>query len=179
MSDGRSEPADSPLFGDEDSRLNYSTSETVHSVRARSSSGGSTSGRSQAHTEGRTEGLEPLMGEELSSVQFRPLEEQLYRAMALMVNQPQAHCLVKMPLKTVKAVKVPRVEEAAAIYHPTKDLLAQYQVKNFEKYKNQFIALRDQVEAEITDRQAGLLEQAKAAQKAKDEDKGSIEDLRE
>ena len=51
--------------------------------------------------------------------------------------------------------------------------------KNFEKYKNQFIALREQVEAEITDRQASLLEQAKAEKEAERVKKKAKEDLKE
>ena len=129
--------------------------------------GGSANTVSHSTTKGLSEGLEPIMGEELSSVQFRPLEEQLYRAMALMVNQPQAHCLVKMPLKTVKAVKVPKVAEAAAIFHPDKDLLAQYQQANFEKYKKEFIALREQVDKEIDNRQIGLLRKAREEAEAR------------
>lgn len=157
---GESLPKDLPVFSEE-GVLNYSTSEFVGSIKSSSKSGGLASSTSHSSTKGITEGLEPIMGEELSGVQFRPLEEQLYRAMAMMVNQPQAHCLVKMPLKTVKAVKVPRVPESAAIFHPTKDLLAQYQEANFEKYKKEFIALREQVDREIDSRQGELLKEAK------------------
>ena len=120
------------------------------------------------------------MGTELSSVQFRSLEEQLYRAMAMMVNQAQAHCLIKMPLKTVKAVKVPRVPESSAAFHPTKDLLANYQQNNFEKYKSEFISLKKQVDSEINSRQSSLLKTAKEEEKKRQErSKGRIEDLRE
>jgi hypothetical protein len=145
-------PKNMPFFS-EDGVLSYSTSEFVGSIKSSSIGKGSATTNSHSITNGLSEGLEPVMGEELSSVQFRPLEEQLYRAMAMMVNQPQAHCLVKMPLEAVKAVKVPRVIESPAIFHPSKDLLAQYQQENFEKYKKEFISLREQVDGEISSRQ--------------------------
>jgi len=74
-----------------------------------------------------------------------------------------------MPEKTVKAVKVPRVEEGHAIYHPTKDLLAKYENKNFEKYKNEFITLKEDVDKEINERQDGLLKTAQAIAKEEDD----------
>lgn len=168
-----------PILSD-DGALSYSTSEFVGSIQSSSSGGGYASTESHSATKGISEGLEPIMGTELSSVQFRSLEEQLYRAMALMVNQAQAHCLIKMPLKTVKAVKVPKVSVSSAIFHPTKDLLANYQQNNFEKYKSEFIALKSQVDSEIDCRQNGLLRRAREELKKKQEkEKGSIEDLRE
>jgi hypothetical protein len=161
-----------PYFSD-DVTLNYGTSDCIASISSSSSMSARGSSHSESHSEGVTEGIMPVMGSELSSVQFRPLEEQLYRAMAMMVNQPQAHCLVKMPEKTVKAVKVPRVEEGHAIYHPTKDLLAKYENKNFEKYKNEFITLKEDVDKEINERQDRLLTVAKQlAQEEDDKKKG-------
>jgi hypothetical protein len=172
---GESMPQSSPLFTD-DGVLTYSTSDSITSVNSTSLSSARSTGYSESHTDGRSQGLEPVMGSELSSVQFRSLEEQLYRAMAMMVNQPQAHCLVKMPEKTVKAVKVPRVEEGHAIYHPTKDLLAKYESKNFEKYKSQFIALKEDVDREINERQGQLLHVAKIlAEKRKEATRSSDE----
>ena len=40
--------------------------------------------------------LRPVMGKELSSVQFRPLEEQLFRAMAVLHDQKQRHCVARL-----------------------------------------------------------------------------------
>lgn len=176
---GESTIKNQPFFS-EDGVLSYSTSEFVGSIKSSSTGGGYSSTDSHSTTKGLSEGLEPIMGTELSSVQFRSLEEQLYRAMAMMVNQPQAHCLVKMPLKEVKAVKVPKVSESPAVFHPTKDLLAKYQEENFEKYKKEFIALREQVDSEIDNRQNGLLIKAREQlHKRQKKEGGSIEDLRE
>ncbi len=40
--------------------------------------------------------LKPVMGQELSSVQFRPLEEQLFRAMAALHDQKQRHGVARL-----------------------------------------------------------------------------------
>jgi hypothetical protein len=40
--------------------------------------------------------LRPVMGEELSSVQFRSLDEQLYRAMATLFDQQQRHAVTRL-----------------------------------------------------------------------------------
>jgi hypothetical protein len=40
--------------------------------------------------------LRPVMGKELSSVQFRPLEEQMFRAMAVLHDQKQRHCVARL-----------------------------------------------------------------------------------
>ncbi len=49
--------------------------------------------------------------QEVSSVQFRPLEEQIYRAMAVMVNQPTQYALVKIGKSPVKAVKTLTIKD--------------------------------------------------------------------
>jgi len=117
----------------------------------------------------------PDIEERTSNVQFRPLEEQLYRAMAIMINQPQAHCLVKIPsnkrYERVRAVKVPRVEEGFAVYCPDMDLLKIYEEENFKKYKNQFIALKEDVDREIEQRQDGLMKTAQLVANKKDKER--------
>jgi hypothetical protein len=40
--------------------------------------------------------LKPIIGKELSSVQFRSLEEQLHRAMAKLHDQKQRHCIARL-----------------------------------------------------------------------------------
>lgn len=100
--------------------------------------------------------------------------------MAMMINQPPRLCLIKTPLKKVKAIAVEEVKEGSAAFHRTKDLLANYQQKNFEKYKNEFISLQKQVDSEIDSRQRDLLKTAREELKKRQQKKqGSIEDLRE
>lgn len=40
--------------------------------------------------------LRPVMGKELSSVQFRSLEEQMFRSMAVLHDQKQRHCVARL-----------------------------------------------------------------------------------
>ena len=74
---------------DADARLwNRSTADSRGASRVR------TSGSGTSETEAPF--LRPVMGEELSHVQFRSLEEQLFRAMAVLFDQKQQHCVVRL-----------------------------------------------------------------------------------
>lgn len=42
------------------------------------------------------------------------LEEQVYRAMAVMVNQPTQHAIIKLPKQPTETVKTPTIEEGYA-----------------------------------------------------------------
>ncbi len=59
-------------------------------------------GTSEMSMQGGSEGtsevpiFRPVMGKELSSVQFRPLEEQIYRASAALHDQKQRHAVVRL-----------------------------------------------------------------------------------
>jgi hypothetical protein len=55
--------------------------------------------------------LIPEEDSELSSVQFRDLSEQLYRAMDTMVNQPTQHAILKVLTATTRAIRVPDVPD--------------------------------------------------------------------
>jgi len=60
------------------------------------------SGESKSWSEGKSEGvtrspmLMPIMGQELTSVQYRSLDEQLFRAMAALFEQRQRHCVARI-----------------------------------------------------------------------------------
>jgi len=69
-------------------------------------------GSSQSESRGRSEGLEPVM-ENLSAESYS-LDEQVWRAMALMVNQPQQHAIIKLPGQKSKLVKTPSVKDGFA-----------------------------------------------------------------
>lgn len=57
--------------------------------------------------------LMPVMGKELSSVQFRSLEEQLFRSMAVLFDQQQRQCVVRLAgMKAPVSVFTPFVREA-------------------------------------------------------------------
>jgi len=59
--------------------------------------------------------LRPVMGKELSSVQFRSLEEQLFRAMAALHDQTQRHGVARLVgMRTPATVVTPTVERTPA-----------------------------------------------------------------
>jgi hypothetical protein len=59
--------------------------------------------------------LKPVMGKELSSVQFRPLEEQLFRAMAVLHDQKQRHGVARLVgMRTPATIVTPTVEKTPA-----------------------------------------------------------------
>jgi hypothetical protein len=61
-------------------------------------SGGDSSTWTESESESESESsvLIPVMGKELAHVQFRSLEEQLFRAMAVLFDQKQRHGVVRM-----------------------------------------------------------------------------------
>lgn len=98
--------------------------------------------------------LMPILGEEVSSVQFRSLEEQLYRAMALMINQTTRYGLLKMPSQKVMAMQAPKVEPGHA------------RPERVERYKQQCLEVSEVIkpralaEQEIEERRRQLETQA-------------------
>lgn len=89
-----------------------SESETV--VESESSVSTESRGKSESHSSGDVPFYEFHEFSELSSVQFRSLEEQLYKVITKMRKQPQQYAIVKLPDKNAQAVKVPTVREARA-----------------------------------------------------------------
>jgi hypothetical protein len=54
----------------------------------------------------------PILGRELSSVQFRSLDEQLHRAIVALFDQQQRHCVVRLEgMKVPIAIRVPNVPD--------------------------------------------------------------------
>jgi hypothetical protein len=152
--------------------------------RSRSESAGQTSSTSSAETSPVVEGVEedePVSivrssGEGLSYgasssrgeseslmpvLQYLPstaysLEEQIYRSMALMVNQPTQRAIVKLPGEVSRRVTTPYVAEAVA----RDERVAAFKARAFEK--TPFAQLRAPAEGEITKRQFELRKKAKA-----------------
>ncbi len=84
-------------FGSESESEQHSTSESV------------------VESESTSTVLVPEMGKELASVQFEPLEEQLFRSMALLVEQQQRHCLARLvDQKAPVSISVPLVPTTPA-----------------------------------------------------------------
>lgn len=75
-----------------------------------------TDGSSQAYTESDSEGYSEALMPELEEMptQVYSLEEQIYKAMAVMVNQPTQNAIIKMPDKKTKLVITPTIEPGFA-----------------------------------------------------------------
>ena len=52
--------------------------------------------------------------EEVTSVQYKDLSEQLYEVMSVMVNQPSRHCLLKAPKRPPVVLEIPFIDEGYA-----------------------------------------------------------------
>lgn len=116
------------------------------------------SGRGETESESYGEStvpfLVPVWGEETAGVQFRSLEEQLHRAMALLVNQPTRHGLLKLPNQKVMAVQAPLVQPG----HANEARVARYRERCCAVAA--FIKPREAAEDEIAQRQAELVRQS-------------------
>ena len=108
--------------------------------------------------------LRPVMGQELSSVQFRPLEEQLFRAMAVLHDQEQRHGVARLlGMKAPVTVVTPKVEKKPADAKMVKSFLTR-------SYKKLPFALPStEADRQIKDREqliaAGLLKDAAKPEK--------------
>jgi hypothetical protein len=76
-----------------------------------------------ARSESEVPFLKPIMGKELSSRQFRPIEEQIFRAMAVLHDQEQRHAVARLvgrrvptAIVTPNVQKMPTTTEMAAAY---------------------------------------------------------------
>jgi hypothetical protein len=79
---------------------------------------GTSSGASHAHHEAHTEGesevpvLIPVMGKELSHVQFRSLDEQVHRAMVALFDQGERHYTARLAgMKAPVSLRTPNVDD--------------------------------------------------------------------
>jgi hypothetical protein len=95
-------------------------------------SSGTTDFNSDSETEGFTDSpmLIPQMGKELSHIQYRDLEEQLFRAMAVLFDQEQRECVVKLQgMSAPASIRTPTVRDAPTSDKRVKD----YVVKTLEE----------------------------------------------
>ena len=90
---------------------------------ADSSGTSSTWTESESESESESSMLIPVIGKELSHVQFRSLEEQLFRSMAVLFDQEQRHGVARLvgmnapvSLKTPEVVKMPASPERTKRY---------------------------------------------------------------
>ncbi len=76
----------------------HPSSESESWSKFKSHSGSNNHSTSETNTEGESDApmLIPIMGKELSSLQFEPMEEQLFRAMSVLHQQDQRHCVARL-----------------------------------------------------------------------------------
>ncbi|HVT27121.1 MAG TPA: type IV secretion system DNA-binding domain-containing protein [Lacipirellulaceae bacterium] len=89
------------------------------------------SSESESHSESTSESvsyvptLVPVLGKELSHVQFRSLEEQLFRSMAVLFDQKERHGVARLVgMSAPVSIKTPTVEKMPAKEERTKLFLA-------------------------------------------------------
>lgn len=91
---------------------------------------------------------------ETSAVHFRDLTEQIYRALAIMVNQPVQYALTKIGNNPTKPVKTPTVENIAI----TDKKMLKFKREVFEYHE--CYSKPEDVDREITNRRQTLISQA-------------------
>jgi len=109
--------------------LGSTTMLTIEGLEAGTSSSTSdvtadTDATGESESWGWHEGFEPIFEER--ATQVHSLEEQIHRAIAKIMNQPQRHAFVKMPGKRSVQMRVPFVRDAFA----TQDLLEAFKRRN-------------------------------------------------
>ena len=72
------------------------------------------SGYSESESWGQSETLQPMIRKQTLPGAYYSLEEQVYRSMAIMVNQQTRKAIVKLPLERSRQILTPNVEEAIA-----------------------------------------------------------------
>jgi hypothetical protein len=73
---------------------------------------GKFSSESESESHGKSQALTPILEER--PTQTFSKEEQIYKAMALMVNQPMSHAIIKLPKKHTQFAKTPFVKKGFA-----------------------------------------------------------------
>jgi hypothetical protein len=120
------------------------TSASTSEFASRSSS--DTSALGEARVEGETEStmLIPEFGKELASLEFEPLEEQLFRAMGALHDQAQRHFVTRLVGSRIPlAVRTPTVDPPIA----TREFVEKFTTKLLRRLT--FVALRSEADRAI------------------------------
>jgi len=119
-------------------------------------SGGDSSTWTESESESETESsiLVPIMGKELAHVQFRSLEEQLFRAMAVLFDQEQRHGVARIVgMSTPVSIATPEVHKMPSSPERMKEFLA----RHYEKLS--FALPAGQAHQQISDRAANFADE--------------------
>lgn len=96
----------------DDAYPTVTTSETRGTSSSNSRSQGSFDSYSESHSEGESESLMPVLEERPGPV--FPLEEQIYKAMALLVNQKTQHAIIKLPKQHTQLIEAETIKPGYA-----------------------------------------------------------------
>lgn len=120
---------------------------------AESNGDSSTWTEAETESESETSILVPIMGKELAHVQFRSLEEQLFRAMAVLFDQEQRHGVARLVgMSAPVSICTPTVERMPSSEERTKRYLA----RAYEKLP--FALPSDQAQKQLSDRAENFAE---------------------
>lgn len=120
-----------------------------------SQSASRSSGVSESESYGQSETLQPVIRQQTLPGALYSLEEQVYRSMALMVNQPTRGAIVKLPLARSRQVTTPEVEDAIA----RDERLDALRERAYQA--TPFAARADEVREALASRRLGLLREAR------------------
>jgi len=112
-------------------------------------------GGSDSESHGKSEGLEPIFQD--LPVESYSLEEQIWRRMALMVNQDIQHAIIKLPGKKSKFVKTKTIKGG----HANDGRIKRFKEQNY--LSTYFIKTIPEAVKEIDDRRQALFNQARRA----------------
>jgi hypothetical protein len=114
----------------------YDEEETLETTESDSEFASSSESASESRSEGSSwsrstmQTIIPVMGQELSHVQFRSLEEQLFRAMAILFNKEERHGVARLVgMKAPVTISTPTIEKIPATAEFTKRFLDRYYEK--------------------------------------------------
>lgn len=111
----------------------------------------------ESDADGSSETLMPVL--EDMPTQVYSLEEQIYKAMSLMVNQPAQHALIKLPKKQTQMVKTPTIEPGYAREERVESFKdGCYRLTDFVKPKEEVQQLLEQRRLAIVQRESGKSE---------------------
>ncbi|HKW29859.1 MAG TPA: hypothetical protein VJT54_11015, partial [Verrucomicrobiae bacterium] len=115
---------------------------------ALSSGTSSTWTESESETESQSSILIPIMGKELAHVQFRSLDEQIFRSMAVLFDQKERHGVARIVgMSAPVSIVTPEVHKMPASAERTKKFLERHYAKL------PFALSGDQARKEIADRE--------------------------
>jgi len=119
------------MGGTENFEGDGSDSDPLSTSRSESSFRSTSEGESEAYSESESESVSyvptivPVLGKELSHVQFRSLEEQLFRSMAVLFDQKERHGVARLVgMNAPVSIRTPEVQKMPAKEERTKMFLA-------------------------------------------------------